>query len=165
MSFSPFVSALVTISVAASPTTTPYPSNTSTAARSLQPSASVAVSPSTFVSPSDYVSPSALATLTATSTPAACPSCPVCEPLAAPLVQSSVISIVLSFLLFGGLTYVIGVKSCYNRCLRLVPRFPCPYCDVVYLAMDMKTHLSTCDIHLEEMNLKDGVTLRIAETT
>jgi hypothetical protein len=25
--------------------------------------------------------------------------------------------------------------------------------------------LSTCEIHLEEMNLKDGVTLRIAETS
>jgi hypothetical protein len=68
----------------------------------------------------------------------------------------------LSFIVFGIITYIIVVKKCFNRCVRLTSTYPCPYCNSVYIASEMKTHLSTCTLHLKEfITNKDDISLKI----
>jgi hypothetical protein len=59
---------------------------------------------------------------------AQCPVCPVCvvstvseqQYSYTQIVTSTVLSILLSFLVFGSVTYVTLIKKCFNRCPRLI---------------------------------------------
>jgi len=146
-----------TVSSAATFTGTPFPtvkpSNLTTTTSSTTKSASSSVSASQSATP--QLSPSQVATPTATSTPSACPPIPV-QTCPAPvscydsLVQSSVISIVLTFLAATALAYVIMRKHFISSC---------PYCSAFTLTIT--NHLEDCPKH--NMHYDKRIVLKINE--
>jgi len=65
------------------------------------------------------------------------------------VVQSAVLSILLSFAVSAVLAYIAIAKNCYNKCPRFLGRYPCPYCDTMIHTTTMKTHLGSCEKHVE----------------
>ena len=101
-------------------------------------------------------SASAYSTYTPTASVSPCPICPLCQTLTnqeastAQLLQSSIISIGLTFFLCLGIAYILTVNKRFHK-------YHCPYCNTYLWSSNMNGHLNSCTNHLELFTMKTDV--------